>query len=365
MDDRGHALLAGIAARFHQEPYDGAGLVRINLSINLAGILALAVLLTLCGAPVTAVATLWAGTIFGIPGTYPSSDAMASFFGEFCLAMAGALAFQKASDPAMGRRSRLIFGIAGFILLASATLLREALGLIGIGTAVLVLLVRGGLSPGPRGRHAFLCAGLIFVATAASQGTRALFALRNRLFDVQPGTLVASHGISHAFYQGLGWGANPFGISYGDDAAGWHAVEGVSDPHSYATPEYFRKVRGAYARLVMRAPGAVLKVYGAKAREVFGAPVRLLGMPGYLLLFGALCVWAGLLRQGGEPKTLWALGAVLAANAGLILQGILIRPDALIMYPIKMGIAVSAALALETLLVRTQWFRAPNRSDAV
>src|SRR4029453_10140462 len=84
------------------------------------------------------------------------------------------------------------------------------------------------------------CAGFALVlglALAAVATPRAVVAARDAAFDMQPAKMVATHGLSHTLFLGLGFVENKWGIQYDDDYGEEVAAKAG---FVWCSPEYFR-----------------------------------------------------------------------------------------------------------------------------
>jgi hypothetical protein len=312
-DDPGHALILGlwaIAKRGHATLVDVA---RLNTLVDTAGLLALAGLLFALRAYIASIVLLWLGPVqyLGWMGTSPHW----AFVGLVSLAAVLPLALAGREMGLLSRRSANLWIAAGIAFLAVATLMREAIGLMGLmvtAATILVLLVRR-CRPLP-----LLLVGVL--AVLAFTTPRWVVAARDAAFDMQPAQRLATHGLSHTLYLGLGFVENRWNIRYDDD----HGEE-IADSAGvvFCSPEYFRLMWRLYLARWTEDPVEVARIYLEKAWMLLGTPTLYPGPPFgvvlaiallHLLAATALGAWRRLDFMQGL-----AIESVAVAFAGLFL----------------------------------------------
>lgn len=312
-DDPGHALILGlwaIAKRSHATLVDVA---RLNILVDTIGLVALAGLLFALRAYVTSIVLLWLGPVeyLGWMGTSPHW----AYVGLVSLAALLPLALVARKTGLLPRRAGNLWIAAGIVCLALATLMREAIGLMGLlvtAMAIVVLLAR-------RQRPLFLLIVGAFAVLAFSTPRWVVMA-RDIAFDMQPAQRLATHGLSHTLYLGLGFVENKWGIRYDDDYG-----EDVANKQDivFCSPDYFRLMWKLYAARWLEDPGEVARIYAEKAWMVLSKPTLYPGPPFgvvlaiallHLSLATALGAWRWLdFAQG------LAIESVALAFAGLFL----------------------------------------------
>jgi hypothetical protein len=312
-DDPGHALILGlwaIAKRGHATLVDVA---RLNTLVDTAGLLALAGLLFALRAYIASIVLLWLGPVqyLGWMGTSPHW----AFVGLVSLAAVLPLALAGREMGLLSRRAANLWIAAGIAFLAVATLMREAIGLMGLmvtAATILVLLVRR-CRPLP-----LLLVGVL--AVLAFTTPRWVVTARDAAFDMQPAQRLATHGLSHTLYLGLGFVENRWNIRYDDD----HGEE-IADSAGvvFCSPEYFRLMWRLYLARWTEDPVEVARIYLEKAWMLLGTPTLYPGPPFgvvlaiallHLLAATALGAWRRLDFMQGL-----AIESVAVAFAGLFL----------------------------------------------
>ena len=312
-DDPGHALILGlwaIAKRDHATLVDVA---RLNTLVDTAGLLALAGLLFALRAYIASIVLLWLGPVqyLGWMGTSPHW----AFVGLVSLAAVLPLAVAGREMGLLSRRAAGLWIAAGIAFLAVATLMREAIGLMGlmVTAAVIVVLLVRRCRPLP-----LLLVGML--AVLALTTPRWVVAARDAAFDMQPAQRLATHGLSHTLYLGLGFVENRWDIRYDDD----HGEE-IADRAGvvFCSPEYFRLMWRLYLARWAEDPVEVARIYLEKAWMLLGTPTLHPGPPFgvvlgiallHLLAATALGAWRRLDFMQGL-----AIESVAVAFAGLFL----------------------------------------------
>ena len=312
-DDPGHALLLGLWAVATHDHATLVDVARLNTLVDALGLLALAALLWAMRAWLTALVLMWFGPVefLGWMGTSPHW----AFVGLVCLAAILPLALAARETASLSRRAGTAWIVAGVLLLALATLMREAIGLMGVlatvAVAVVLLLRRKRLLP--------LLPALV-AALLAFNAPRAVVLARDAALPMQPAERLATHGLAHTLYLGLGFVENRWGIRYDDDYGEEIAQKaGVV----FCSPEYFRLMGRLYLARWAEDPAEVARIYLAKAWMLLagqtihpGPPFGLvLGLAlVHLVLATALGAWARIGFAQGE-----AIEGVAVIFAGLFL----------------------------------------------
>jgi len=360
-DDRGHALIAGVVARFKSTPFTKTDLVRINLLINTLGIFLLALFLFRAGWPLASGLILAAGLYYVDRALWIAGpDVSASFLGEYLLvasAVVWAATYRQNAGWSWSRE--WVWGVTAWGALVLAFLLRQAIGLSGLGAVSVVLawvLIRRPGARQARARDAAILAVLLVICLKA---TTLLLAARNQIWTVRPPMLVESHGFSHALYQGLGTEPNPWGIVYADDISGHNAVMKINSSAGYGTPAYFQEIRGLYARTVQQNPLTAAKIYGRKILKILRIDLWIVHIPvGWLALVAIVLAVV-------MPLPYRALTLLLIF---FLAQGVLVLPEPRVLYPMSFGVIALLAMAAEA-GARRWWenrrVRPPSTADAV
>jgi hypothetical protein len=312
-DDPGHALLLGLwsmATRRHADLIDVA---RLNTLTDTIGLLTLAGLLFTLRAYIASIVLLWKGPIeyLGWMGTSPHW----AYIGLVSLAAVLPMALAAREMGLLSRRAANGWIAAGIVFLALATLMRESIGMMGllVTAAVAIVLLARRFRPAP-----VLLVGLL--AVLAFTTPRWVVMARDAAFDIQKADRLATHGLSHTLYLGLGFVENKWGIRYDDDYG-----EEIADKAGivWCSPEYFRLMWKLYLARWTEDPAEVARIYLAKAWILLGTPTLYPGPPfGIVLAIGlvhflaatAFGAWRRLdFRQG------LVIEGVAVAFAGLFL----------------------------------------------
>ncbi|HZX88875.1 MAG TPA: hypothetical protein VFF19_35190 [Reyranella sp.] len=312
-DDPGHALLLGLwsmATRRHADLIDVA---RLNTLTDAIGLVTLAGLLFALRAYIASIVLLWKGPIeyLGWMGTSPHW----AYVGLVSLAAVLPMALAAREMGLLSRRAANLWIAAGIVFLSVATLMRESIGMMGLmvtAAVVIVLLVRR-FRPAP-----VLLVGML--AVLAFTTPRWVVMARDAAFDMQKAERLATHGLSHTLYLGLGFVENKWGIRYDDDYG-----EEIADKAGivWCSPEYFRLMWQLYLGRWAEDPVEVARIYIEKAWMLLGTPTLYPGPPFgivlaialvHLLAATALGAWQRLdFRQG------LVIEGVAVAFAGLFL----------------------------------------------
>jgi len=281
-DDPGHALLLDLWSLATGKRATLPDVARLNTLVDTIGLLALAGLLFALRAWLAAIALMALGPVeyLGWMGTSPHW----SYIGLVSLCALLPMALAGRARGLLSRRSGALWIAAGLVLLALATLIRESIGIMGLlislGT-VAVLMVR-------RPRRIAGLALVTVLALAAFSTPRWVVGARDAAFDMQPAARLATHGISHTLYLGLGFVENKWGIRY-DDAYGEEIAKRSDPPIVFGSPEYFRLMAELYLGRWAEDPAEVSRIYLEKAWLLLSTPTLYPGPPfGIVLLIGLI-----------------------------------------------------------------------------
>ena len=302
-DDPGHALLLDLWAMATHRRATLPDVARLNTLLDTLGLVALAGLLFALRAYLASLVLLWFGPVefLGWMTTAPhwAFIGMVSLAGILPLAVAGR------DLGLLSRRAGAGWIAAGVVFLALATLIREAIGLMGVAVTLGLVMLLALRRPWQARRLAGL--GLaVALAVAAFSTPRVVVKARDLAFDMQRARIVATHGLSHTLYLGLGFVENKWGIQY-DDYYG-QAVAAEIDPSIvFCSPEYFRLMWKLYLQRWGEDPGEILRIYATKGWELLARPTMYPGPPfGIVLLVGLVHLLAasafGLWRRIGFPQ---------------------------------------------------------------
>jgi len=337
MDDRGHGLLADMVALTQSRPFDKADIVRVNIWINAVGILLLALVFLLCGMPWAGFLSLMVGSCYGIPGPIMSADAQATFFGEYCLIILPIPWVVQLAYHRIARWRLIIAGSLSWAALTWALLLREAIGLIGIAcTGLFVVIVF--LYSKPKTWKIYCRYGFhLFFGILILMSNSIILSVRDRWLNLPPAYLIKSHGIAHAFHQGLGTEPNSWGIQY-DDTNGAEAAIKINPQAIFGTPLYYVEMRRLYLDILRRYPLQVAAIYWRKFKKTLALPLQFAGISIMWYVLGVTCALPFLLQPSRSPSVSVIVILAMEVTLGVfLLQGVFIIPRPIFLYPAKFG----------------------------
>jgi hypothetical protein len=352
-DDPGHALLLELWSMAVQRRATVTDVARLNTLVDTIGLVALAGLLFALRAYLTAIVLMVKGPVEFLHwmGTSPHW----SYIGLVALGAVLPLALAAREFGLLSRRSANLWIAAGLLFLAIATLMRESIGIMGValGLGALVLVTLRLPRPRPRIAALALVGALALVAFTMP---RWVVLARDASFDMQPAQRLATHGLSHTLYLGLGYVENKWGIRYDDDY-GEETAQKIDPTIVFCSPEYFRLMWRLYLARWLEDPLEVMRIYLDKARELLAAPTIYPGPPfGFMLLAGLVHLAAatalGAWSRIGFPQGL-LIEAVALCFIGLFLaQATLALPSQTYAMPVNTFVLVLAGVVLE-FFVRT------------
>lgn len=263
-DDPGHALVLALWALAADRSILVIDVAHLNLVINLVGLLLLAGLLMVLGSYVSAIVLLLFGPYVFLEwfGTSPHWAFIGLTAMQPILPLALIARWRRWVPPVAGTGLILL----GVITLAFASLVREAIAqmtlVVTLGTLAWIAVA----SRADKRRVASLLV-LALVTVLASQAARLTVAVRDRVHPVEPAELVATHGLAHTLYIGLGTVPNKFGIRY-DDAVGREAAARVAPDVKYLSKDYFRLMWSLYFARWADDPVEVMRIYMEKSWSI-------------------------------------------------------------------------------------------------
>lgn len=350
-DDPGHALILAVWARVADRPMTVIDVAHLNLTINLVGLLMLAATLLLLRAYIPAVVLLLFGPYVFLEwfGTSPHWALIGLSALQAILPLGVIAWWRRWASPASG----LCFILTGILALAFASLVREVIAqmtlIVTLGTLVWIAIFTW--------RSERRLAGLLVIALAAllaSQTARLTVSLRDRIYHVEPAELVATHGMSHTLFIGLGTVENKFGIRY-DDSVGKEAAAKAAPDVTYLSQDYFRVMWSLYFARWSEDPLEILRIYLNKLCLILGDRIPDFFPPIWLFLGLVLPIhWmangrAGSLGNPGCDRRL-AVNLVGLSFLGLfVVQAILSQPNRFYAAPIGAFTIVMLGVAIENL----------------
>jgi hypothetical protein len=283
-DDPGHALLLDLWSMATRSRATLPDVARLNTLLDALGLLALAGLLFSLRAWLTSIVLMWLGPVeyAGWMGTSPHW----SYIGLVSLSAVLPIALAAKHLGLLSRRCSNLWIAAGLLFLALATLVRESIGIMGLlislGVLAALILRR------PRARQRILpliLAGALALAAFATP--RWVVLARDASFDMQPAQRLATHGLSHTLYLGLGFVENKWGIRYDDDY-GEEIANKADPPVIFCSPDYFRLMWRLYLARWAEDPLEVSRIYVDKAWRLVATPTLYPGPPFGIVLLAAL-----------------------------------------------------------------------------
>ncbi len=312
-DDPGHALLLALWSTVTRRHADLIDVARLNTLIDTIGLLTLAGLLFALRAYLASIVLLWKGPIeyLGWMGTSPHW----AYIGLVSLTAVLPMALAAREMGLLSRRAANLWIAAGIVFLALATLMRESIGMMGLmvtAAVAIVLLVRR-FRPAP-----VLLVGVL--AVLAFTTPRWVVMARDAAFEMQPAERLATHGLSHTLYLGLGFVENKWGIRYDDDYG--EEIAGKAGI-VWCSPEYFRLMWQLYLARWAEDPVEVVRIYAEKAWILLSTPTLYPGPPFGVVLAIALVHLLAATALGAWRRLDFMQGLVIegvaTAFAGLFL----------------------------------------------
>ncbi len=348
-DDPGHALLLDLWSMATRSRATQVDVARLNTLLDALGLLALAGLLFSLRAYITAITLMWLGPVeyVGWMGTSPHW----SFIGLVSLCAVLPIALAGRDLGLLSRRVGTLWITVGLVFLALATLVRESIGIMGL---LISLAVLGPLilrRPHTRQRLApLLLAGVLALAVFTTP--RWVVVARDALFDMQPAQRLATHGLSHTLYLGLGFVENKWGIRYDDDY-GEEIGNKADPPVIFGSPEYFRLMEKLYRARWAEDPVEVMRIYAAKAWLLLAVPTLYPGPPfGIVLLIGLLHLLAatafGVWGRIGFPQGFVIEGVALGFLGLFLAQAMVALPSQIYALPANAFVLVLLGVIVES-----------------
>lgn len=257
-DDSGHALTLGLTSALTGLPAKPSDIARINLGINVAGLVLLAILLFTLRLHVAGTLVLLS---VGLARQYPDLSPHPAGLGEACLAAILPLALLGLPLIKSSRRTLIGWLTVGILGLAAASLFRQSTGMMGVAAsfvACAVSLFRSGR------RTILVHAALLLAVFMAYKAPYLVHRGRDIAYALPQAKFTEEHGPWHSLYIGLGVDStNPFGIRW-DDTSGIDTVTRLHPGIQFGTPAYFDALKHEYFRIVTTRPREVLEVYTTK-----------------------------------------------------------------------------------------------------
>ena len=361
-DDPGHAFLLDLWAMATERRATLPDVARLNTLLDTLGLLALAGVLFAVRAYLASIVLLWLGPVeyLGWMGTSPHW----AFIGMVSLAGVLPIALAARELGLMSRRSANAWIAAGVVFLALAALIREAIGLMGVATSLATVAALFLLRRPRTGRHII---GVLFVAVlaiAAVTTPKWVVLARDLAFDMQPAQLVATHGLSHTLYLGLGFVENKWGILY-YDYYGEAVAQAIDPTIVFCSPEYFQLMWKLYIGRWIEDPVEVMRIYLLKGWQLLERPTIYPGPPfGVVLLVGLIHLVAatvlGVWKRIGFLQGLVVEAVAMAFIALFLAQAMMALPSHTYAMPVNSFVLVLLGVIVEffvrgALRIRRAW----------
>jgi hypothetical protein len=355
-DDPGHAFLLDIWAIASGETASLVDVARLNIALNSVGFVLLASFLFAIRAYICALVFMYLGPVVYLKwiGVSPHWALIGAASAAAVLPMALLAKEHRFLSP---RLAQLYVGLGLFGLLM-ASLIREAIGLMGAVTALAVIAFivwRRWHEDRPRG--GLLVVGLLVLVAFATPAYLPT-AVRDAAFEIEPGQRVGRHGFSDILYMGLGAVPNAFGLSYDDNVALANAQK-VDPDVIHCSADFFRIMWTLYLDIVLSEPAEVARIYTEKAKIILSDPIVDPAPPLAVVLAVGLVHFVVAIAWGLWRRVRFAPGALVEGAALVFIclfvaQGILASP--------ARGYAMPAGAAILTLvgilvgfLARSAW----------
>ena len=306
-DDPGHALLLDLWAMAKGRRATLPDVASLNTLIDTIGLLALAGLLFSLGAHLASLVLMALGPVeyLGWMGTSPHW----SYIGLVSLSAVLPIALATRSLGLLAPRAGAMWMAAGVLFLAIASLVRESIGLMGFlvtaATITGLILCRRPVVP-----LAIVGAFAVLAFTTPKWVVMA----RDAAFEMEPAQRVATHGIAHTLYLGLGFVDNKWDIRYDDDYG--EEIARKTDPTIlFGSPDYFRLMGRLYVARWFEDPREVMRIYLEKAWLLLATPTLYPGPPFGIVLLLALIHLAAASALGAWRALGFVQGFVIESMA--------------------------------------------------
>jgi len=348
-DDLGHALISNILAYVTKAPVNLQTLMKVNLVVNTIGLMMLSLMFLHCRFVIPAIMILLAGAWVGIPYMDFTPDNQGVCLGVYCLALVLPVFLVSKRVPLFSRWFDIPFFILGLLCLTAACFLRQPIGIIGVFVSI-VLLINLAIREKPKKLAwalKYFAVSIAFIGVYSFHN--GLLSLRNCLFNLRPSSQVATHGIAHNLYLGLGTEPNPWGIAW-NDSVGRKAVQNIDPKIVFGSEEYFSRIKSLYLSILWNYPREVLSIYTTKFAKILA--FRTPWLPGTLSIYLVLIpIFTGvltfLLHSLPHFKSRLLLSGVLFSFSILfLLQGVLAFPHMQYMGPVFFGVLINIIVLL-------------------
>ena len=197
MDDPGQPLLLSLWARLAHRDMTVMDAARLNIAINAAGLVILAITLMSLGAFTTSVVVLLLGPYVFLEWFGPSHHWALLGTASMMVVLPLALISRARNWPSPALWRTLL--VVGLLCLAFAALLREVVA--SMGLLITICAAVWTMRYGPREPHRMAgTLAIVALAVVASQSSRLAIAARDWAYSIDSSHLPATHGMSHTLY---------------------------------------------------------------------------------------------------------------------------------------------------------------------
>ncbi|MET4231239.1 hypothetical protein ABIB83_003341 [Bradyrhizobium sp. I1.8.5] len=344
-DDPGHALALGLYSALTGRAAKPSDIARINLGINVIGLILLALLLLTLQLRISAALVLLS---IALARQYPILTPHPAGLGDACLSAILPLALLGLPLIKASQGTFIGWLVAGILSLATASLFRQSTAMMGVAASAAAIAVSVAVS----GRRTILPhIALLLAVFVAYKAPHLVHRARDIAYNLQPARFTEEHGPWHSLYIGLGVNKNPFGIRW-DDASGIEAVERLDSRILFGTPAYFDALKHEYFRIVTTSPRQVLQVYATKLastlHQSLPAPLHVPIMwPLLLVGLAAMVVRFWIARHLPPNAADAALFVASLYTCFFIGQAVLINYAMIYMFPIGMFLLLAIGACLD------------------
>lgn len=259
--DLGYPLLANIITflRLKDSPLSKEDLVKVNIWINWFGLLFLAVALIMAKLKWSALPIIVAGTHYFMQEQELSADYYSTFWGIFCLALGGII-YLCMSFNKKNHSLRFVYLLVSVLTFLLSLLMREPFGYIGIIASFFVMLIyfikEKSNFKSKSLKYIYVSLLLLSITLVPS----ALLTLRNMIWNVPKGEVIAKHGLSYSLVMTLGSLQNPWGLTRNDPTM-INMRKNIDPNVVHYSNKHFKILRSLYIKMLLDKPREVADIY--------------------------------------------------------------------------------------------------------
>lgn len=344
--DLGYPLLANIITYLgvKNSPLTKADLVRINIWLNWIGLIFLAFAMIVADLKWTPILTVFIGAHYFMPQDYPALTAnyYSSFFGIFCIALAGVIFFALAHKK--NPKNRTVYFFLAFLSFTAALLLREPMGYIGMIGALFISSINFIKENTGWWRKFLRFCVLGLMIYSITLLPLSLTTARTLLWNVPKGQLIPKHGISYTLIMGFGTIPNSWGITRSDETTRVIARNVDPDFVTYSAKQFDILTR-VYTKMIIEKPMEMLHIYRTMLSRALTAQTKVMSYYFYILLLSVLILLGAVILKGQSKIHFWIVTSLgiccLLALAQGVLAGVYYAQTA------EVGFIVSILMSLE------------------